>query len=128
MSNKKLLLGLGTMFLVQILLGKFFGAVVENQLPFMTLQSGITALLAAFTGGTVARKGFLLPALGLWLVGWAVIAYTLYQIASPVTEDSMSSIIHYNWACFVVSGVATGIGALLGQSLATSRANRRVAT
>ena len=128
MFNKKLLLGLGTMVFVHILLGKFFGAVVEDQLRFITLQSGITALLAAFAGGTVARRGFLLPALGLWLLSLAVITYTLYRISSPATANAMSSIIHYNWASFLLSGIATGIGVLLGQSLATNRANRRVAT
>ena len=128
MSHKKLWLGLAAMIVVQIILSNLFIAVSADQLGFATLQQVLAALLAAFAGGTVARKGFVLPALGVWLIVWVAITYILYRIAEPTIQDTLASIFQHNWVAFLLSGVATGIGALLGQAFVAGRASHAAAT
>jgi len=128
MSHKRLWLGLAAMIAVQMVVSNLFMTISPDQIRFIAPQSVLAAFLAALAGGAIARKGFVLPAMGVWLVVWAAITYVLYRIAEPMMQDLMASIIRNNWLAFVLSGVATGIGALLGQWLTAGRARRVAAT
>lgn len=128
MSYKRLWLGLAAMITVQISISGIFTAFSPDQFRPSILQSILPSLLGAFVGGTLARKAVLLPAIGFWLLAWTVLTYVLYLMVEPATQSPITSIIQYNWIAFFSSGVATAIGALLGQMFATARSRRATAT
>ncbi len=128
MSRKRLLFGLAVMLLVQLVVSNFSTSIFAAAIPDMAMQSALTFFLAAFAGGVVARCGFVLPALGVWLVLWVAIVFTLYQIAAPLVQAPWPSIFQHNWVAFVLSGVATGVAAYLGQRLSGTGKDRVAAT
>ena len=118
MTKTKILLGLGVMAIIQIGANELMSALAASQVLHATAQSIVIAFTGALAGGWVARRGFLLPALMLLVVIWAAMTYILYSIAAPTGQASVLSILQYNWVAIVVSGVATGLGAVVGQKLA----------
>lgn len=127
MLNKKLWLGLATLVAVQIVMSNLADSIGADDLSYITLRSVLIAFIAAFAGGTVARRGFVLPALGVWLAIWAATTYVLYQIAEPFGQDPFASILQHNWVAFLLSGAATTVGAFLGQVLVVRLTRRSAA-
>src|SRR5690606_7343732 len=117
-----------TVFATQIVLNNIAISILTVSIDQIALRSVLIALLAAFAGGLVARNGIVLPAIAIWLLLWGVTIYFLYMIAAPVDPAPLPSIAQHNWIAFLGSGVATIIGAMLGQKLATQRARRVAAT
>ncbi|MGY1424149.1 hypothetical protein [Lysobacter sp. A289] len=128
MFRRKLWLGLATLVAVQIVMSNLADAIGADDLSYITSRSVLIAFTAAFAGGIVARKGFVVPALGMWLIIWAAIAYVLYQIAEPFGQAPFASILQHNWVAFLLSGAATAVGAFLGQALAVRLYRRPAAT
>ncbi|HEU4670863.1 MAG TPA: hypothetical protein VFR91_09140 [Dyella sp.] len=87
------------------------------------LQIVLVGFVAATIGAFIARRGFVLPALGLWLVQWLVVVYVLYWIAEPTGQASALAIVQRNMPGFFLSAAAVASGALLGQVFA-GRAQR----
>lgn len=139
MTIKRLLLGLVVMVLIQSGVDYLLSSV--NLLSLMTgspgepgavqltvaLQAAISAFIGAFAGGWVARRGFVLPAVLLWLAFWSVGVYLLYRIAAPAGQSSVLGIIQFNLVAMILSGAATALGAVLGQSTSGRRAMRPAA-
>jgi len=128
MSTKRLWLGVATLIATQILLNNLASALLPESIEQIAIRSVVVALLAAFAGGFVARKGIIFPAIAVWLALWAVTVYFLYAIAAPVDPNPFPMIARHNWVAFLGSGVTTVVGAMLGQALATQRATRVTAT
>ena len=128
MSSKKLLLGVATLIAARVILNNIANSLFTETMGLIAARSVVIALLAAFAGGLVARKGIIIPALAVWLTLWAVTTYFLYAIAAPVDPNPLPMIAHYNWGAFIGSGLATVVGAMLGQALATKRADQVTAT
>ena len=128
MSSKRLLLGVAALIITQILLNNLASSLLAQSMEQIALRSVVVALLSALVGGFVARKGIILPAIGVWLTLWAVTVYFLYAIAAPVDPNPLPMIARHNWVAFLGSGVTTLIGAMLGQALATQRATHVTAT
>ncbi|HEU4773704.1 MAG TPA: hypothetical protein VFS82_04195 [Lysobacter sp.] len=81
-------------------------------------ESVLVFFLAAAAGAWLARDRFIVPALVVWAVFWAVVAWMLHLIAAPVAQSSVGAILQYNWLAIVLSGAATVAGALCGRVLA----------
>ena len=81
-------------------------------------QSAALGFLGVALGALVARRGFVLPAIGLWLLGWSANIYFLYRIAEPVGQASVLGILQYNPFAISLSLLAVVAGALFGQALA----------
>ena len=124
MSISKILLGVGAMFAVNMAIGKLLAAMgVEGLAQHMT-----AFFFAAFAGGWIARKRFMLAAIGYWAVAWCVVIYILYSIALPTGQASLRGIIGFNVLPIAFTYGAVFVGAGLGQMLATWRHSRASAT
>ena len=128
MSSKRLLLGVAILIAAQVLLNNIASSLLTETMGLIAARSVVIALLAAFAGGLVARKGIVIPALAVWLALWAVTVYFLYAIAAPVDPNPLPMIAQHNWVAFIGSGFATVVGAMLGQAIATKRATQATAT
>ena len=127
MTKGRMLLGLVTMTRIQIGAGELLPSVYGGRLSpefvksAVAVQAVLTAGIAAFAGGWVARRRFLLPSLALWLALWPATVDILYSIAAPTGQSSLSSVLGYNAIAIALSGVATALGAVLGQRVAAVR-------
>ena len=128
MTNQRILLGLAVMIVIQISAEKLMGVLGTTQSLYGTVPSVLAALVAAFAGGWIAQRRFLIPALLVWAVLWGVVVYLLYRIAVPVDPAAPASILQHNIMAIASSGAATAIGALLGQMLGGRRAPLVAAT
>ena len=128
MSSKRLWLGIAAVLTTQIILNSIASSLFTESLNQIALRSVLIALLSAFAGGFVARKGIVLPAIVIWLLLWTVTVYFLYMIAAPVDPAPFPSIFQHNWIAFLGSGVATIVGAKFGQALATQKTHHAAAT
>ena len=128
MSSKRLWLGVAALVATQILLSSLASSFLAESVEQIALRSVVIAALAAFVGGIIARKGIIFPAIIVWLILWAVTIYFLYAIAAPVDPNPLPMIAQHNWLAMLSSGVATIVGAMLGQTLATQRAHQATAT
>ena len=128
MPSKRLLLGVAALVAAQILLNNLASTFLTESVELIVLRSVVVALFSAFIGGFIARKGIILPAIAIWIILWVAIIYTLYAIAAPVDPNPLPAIVEYNWAAFLGSGIATIVGAMLGQTLGTPRAPHVSAT
>jgi len=70
-------------------------------------------------GAYIARRRFVLPALGLWLLSSVVVFYIVYSIAEPVGQASISGILQFNALGIMFSFAAVMAGAIFGQYLAS---------
>lgn len=116
MNTKRILLGLATAAVFGTVAGELIS--LANFTVNSVLQSVVLGFLATAIGGFIARRGFVLPALGLWLVEWLLAVYVLYFIAAPTGQASFLAIAQINLLSIVLSALAVATGALLGQSLA----------
>ena len=121
MNTKRILLGLAA--------AAVFGLVAEELISLASftfnplLRSVVLGFLATTIGAFIARRGFVLPALGLWFVDWLLVVYLLYFIAVPTGQASFLATAQINLLSIVLSALAVAIGALVGQALA-KRAQR----
>ena len=81
-------------------------------------QSVLVPFLSALAGAWVARGRFVVPALVVWALVWAVVTWVLHGIAPERTGPSVAAILQYNWLEIVLSLAATVFGAWSGQLLA----------
>ena len=82
------------------------------------ISGGLTLLISALLGGFVARSGFLVPALLVWLVSWASTIYFLYRIGEPTNAaPSVIDLLSLNSVALATSLIGASAGALLGQHL-----------
>ncbi len=124
MSISKVLLSVGAMFAVNMAIGKLLAAMgVEGLVQYMT-----AFFFAAFAGGLIARKHFMLVAIGYWAVVWCVVIYILYSIALPAGPVSLRDIVGFNVLPIAFTYGAVFVGAGLGQMLSTWRHSRASAT
>jgi len=84
----------------------------------------VTTVLGAF----VARRGFVAPALGLWLLSWAVCVCILYWIVEPTGQASILRILQYNYQSISLSGLAMLVGTFVGRAIAQRVSNTSAAT
>lgn len=116
MNTKRVFLGLAA--------AAAFGLVAAELISLASLsigpvlQSVVLSLFGTAVGGFIARKGFVLPALGLWFVEWLAVFYVLYRVAAGTGQASVMTIAQLNLLNVVLSAVAVALGALLGQALA----------
>ncbi|WP_143814225.1 hypothetical protein [Novilysobacter spongiicola] len=125
--KKRILLGLAVMILIQFSAEKLMLTFGAGQSIYGNPPSIIAALAAAFAGGWVAQRGFVVPALLLWAVLWCTVVYLLYRIAAPVDPAALASIFRHNVLAIACSGAAITFGAALGQVLSQRRARRNLA-
>lgn len=122
MNTKGVLLGLAAVAVFGLVAGGLISLADFTVNP--ELKSVVLGFFGAAIGAFIARRDFVLPALGLWLVGWVLVAYLLYSIAAPTGHASFLAIAQINFLSIVLSTLAVAIGALLGQFLA-NRAHTR---
>lgn len=123
-NGKRMILGIIGMLATAWALGQVSELLsLGRHIPDAAL-GGLGWLIAALVGGSIARSGFVPVAVVAWLLVWGVIIYTLYQIARPVGQASLSGIVSYNAVALGISLAATCIGAQLGQRFAERRGNR----
>ncbi len=118
MNTKRILLGLAAAAVFGLVAGELIS--LANFTVNPVLQSAVLGFLATAIGAFIARRGFVLPALGLWLVEWLLVVYLLYFIAAPTGQASFLAIAQVNLRSIVLSALAVAIGALVGQALAKS--------
>ena len=116
MDTKRILLGLAAAAAFGLVAGELISLANFTFNPL--LQSVVLGLLATTIGAFIARRGFVLPALGLWFVCWLLVVYLLYFIAAPTGQASFLAIAQINLLSIVLSALAVAIGALVGQALA----------
>jgi hypothetical protein len=116
MNMKRILLGLAAAAVFGLVAGELIS--LANVTVNPVLQSIVLGFLATAIGAFIARRGFVLPALGLWLVEWLLVVYLLYFIAAPTGQASFLAIAQINVLSIVLSALAVAIGALVGQALA----------
>ena len=116
MNTKKILLGLATTVAFGLVAGQLLS--LGNVALSPVIQSVGFGFVGTALGAFVARRGFLLPALGLWLLGWLGSIYMLYLIAEPTGQASIPAIVQYNLLGGFLSALAVSAGALFGQYLA----------
>jgi hypothetical protein len=116
MDTKRILLGLAVAAVSGLVAGELISLANFTFNPL--LKSVVLGFLATTIGAFIARRGFILPALGLWFVGWLLVVYLLYFIAAPTGQASFLVIAQINLLSIVLSALGVAIGALLGQSLA----------
>ncbi|MGY0635264.1 hypothetical protein [Luteimonas sp. A478] len=82
------------------------------------VSGGLTLFISALLGGFVARSGFWVPALLLWLVIWASTIYFLHRIGAPTSAaPSVTDILSFNAVALATSLIGVSAGTLLGQHL-----------
>ena len=116
MDTKRILLGLAAAAAFGLVAGELISLANFTFNPL--LQSVVLGFLATTIGAFIARRGFVLPALGLWFVCWLLVVYLLYFIAAPTGQASFLAIVQINLLGIVLSALAVAIGALVGQALA----------
>ena len=116
MDTKRILLGLAAAAAFGLVAGELISLANFTFNPL--LQSVVLGFLATTIGAFMARRGFVLPALGLWFVCWLLVVYLLYFIAAPTDQASFLAIAQTNLLSIVLSALAVAIGALVGQALA----------
>ena len=125
-NHKRIALGLIAMALIWLV-----GNELTTFFQFQTspaIQGVLISLLGAGLGGFIARRGFLFPALALWLLIQALVIYVLYMIAEPTGQASLAKILSYNWISFISSAVVTTIGAILGERISKHWPEAAIAT
>lgn len=118
--RQPILLGLVVMFAIQCVAEKLMAALGTDQSLYGSAPSILVAVAAAFAGGWIAQRRFLLPALLLWATLWCAIVYLLHRVSAPAGGGAPASILIDNAAAIASSCAATVLGVLLGQ-----RAGRR---
>ncbi|MFC0682876.1 hypothetical protein ACFFGH_34015 [Lysobacter korlensis] len=86
-----------------------------------SLLTAAIALLGAGLGGYLARSRFLVPALVMHALLWAVAFYFVYQIAQLTGHGSLLALLQQNAPGFFLSLLGVSCGALIGQALARRR-------
>lgn len=109
------------MFAVQL------GREIASPLGPVPLADLASVLLAMAAGGAVARSPrFRAVAVALQALVWAAIIATLYLAhdGSPVSSLPLSTVLRHNAAALLLSLLAAGAGAWLGERLALRRPAR----
>ncbi len=116
MRMNRIVLGLAAMAVFGLVAGELVSR--ANIAIDPALRSLVVGLVAAAIGAFIARRGFVLPALGLCLAEWLLVIYALYRIAEPVAQASVLAIAQLNLPIFLRSAAVVALGALLGQAFA----------
>ena len=88
-------------------------------------QTAISSFAGALTGGFIAKRNFLLPALILWALIWGTLLYILHGIGQAAGTASLSDLLNSNVSSLLLSGVAVVVGATIGQKVSN---HSRIAT
>ncbi|WEN15451.1 hypothetical protein PY254_01885 [Rhodanobacter sp. AS-Z3] len=121
MNTQRILRGLAAAVACGLLIGGLASLAKVTVNP--VLPSVVIGFVATAIGAFIARRGFVLPALGLWFAEWLLVVYVVYFIAAPTGQASLLAIIQRNLLSIALSALAVAIGALVGQSL-SRRAQR----
>ena len=117
MNTKRGFLGLAAAALFGLVAGELISLVNLPARP--VLQSVAVNFFGAAIGALIARRGFMFPALGLWLVEWLAGFYVVYRIAEHTRQASIMAITQLNLVSILLSALAVVLGVLVGQALAT---------
>ena len=88
-------------------------------------QTAISSFAGALTGGFIAKRNFLLPALILWALIWGALLYVLYGIGQAAGTASLPELLSSNATSLLFSGVAVVAGTTIGQKVSN---HPRIAT
>ena len=110
--RKETLFGLLAMLASQVAIG-YAPHLFPTSIGIAT-QTVIGFLVSAFIGGAVARKKFVLPALVVCAVLWAVTMYLALRIAQPA-GGNLATVLSSNWIAVFGSLAAAVSGSVLGQ-------------
>lgn len=116
MNTQRILLGLAAAVVSELVAGQLLS--LTNLSAGPVVQTVALTFLGAAVGAFVARRGFVLPALGLWLVEWLVVVYLLYRVAQPSGQASIRAIVQLNLLSIVLCALAVVGGVWLGQAVA----------
>jgi|SRR6185312_2968087 len=116
MNSKRTWIGLGITATFWLVAGELIA--LANLAVGPVTQSAALGFLGVALGAFVARRGFVLPVIGLCLLGWSANIYFLYRIAEPVGQASILGILQYNVFAISLSLLAVVAGALFGRALA----------
>jgi hypothetical protein len=116
MTSKRIWLGLFVTVVFTMLVGESVSLIDLAIHPLV--QAVVLGFIGTALGAYVARRRFILPALGLWFVTSIAALYNTYRIAEPVGQASISGILQFNAPNIVLSIVAVAAGAVSGQYLA----------
>jgi chromate transport protein ChrA len=108
-------LAVATMIGVQCLFG--VRSELSSSRPVLIAIPIFGCLVAAASGGFVAKRGFLLPAVVVLLLDWLLIAYAL----SHTSSTSYSALFKTAWPLAAATLAAAVIGVKVGELLATRR-------
>jgi hypothetical protein len=88
---------------------------LEDYSFWLAVENAITYFFAAGLGAIVARKSFVIPALALAVVIWALTIDILFRIAAPTGPVTRLEIASENWLGFFLLVVAAISGAMFGR-------------
>lgn len=87
----------------------------EKHAFWLQVESAIAFFIAVAAGAIVARRRFLLPALGLAVLGWLAVVYILYDISSVGGSADIGQIALDNLEGLILYCIAAVLGATLGR-------------
>lgn len=117
MKHARTLLGMGVMIVLPLAATVLFPDFGASK-AWGAVHSLLEMFLGAVAGAWLARRPFVVPALVVWALLWAVVTWLLHSIAAPAGNGSVMAILAYNWLAIVLSGVGAVAGALTGQVMA----------
>lgn len=121
MKHARTILGMAVMIALP-LAGTLLLPDLGNSTAWAGVQSFLELFLGALAGAWLARAPFVVPALVVWALLWAVVTWVLHAIGAPAGPGSVVAILQYNWLAIVLSGAGAVAGALCGQVLLRNRA------
>lgn len=120
MKHSRTILGMVVMIVLP-LAGSLLLPDFGDSTAWSVVQSVLELFLGALAGAWLARGRFVVPALVVWALLWAAVAWLLHGIGAPAGGGSIAAILQYNWLAIVLSGAGAVAGALCGQELARTR-------
>lgn len=116
MNTERILLGLAAAVACDLVAGELLSGASSAVHP--VLQSVALSFLATAIGALIARRRFVLPALGLLFVECLLVVYILFAMAAPTGQARVLAIAGTNLLSLVLSALSVVMGALVGQALA----------
>lgn len=120
MKHSRTLLGMGVMIVLPLAATVLFPDFGASK-AWGAVHSLLEMFLGAVAGAWLARRPFVVPALFVWALLWAVVTWLLHSVASPAGDSSVVAILEYNGLAIVLSGVGAVAGALAGQVMARTQ-------
>lgn len=126
MNSKRIWAGLAIAAFAGFLITEAFA--LTNLWISPVIQSVAAGFISTALGAFVARRGFVAPALGLWLLGWVICVSALYWIVEPTGQASILRILQYNRLSISLSALAVLAGTFLGHAMAQHFRNTSAST